>query len=266
MYTGLQKAVSAILLVFISAGIKAQVPGYMGKKCVVGYGMYANPALAAYLVGYGKSPLNFMNEVYIEAAVAKKIALGAALRFYKTSYGNTRDVDVTDGIHSSSFSQYNSHPSGSTAIKGRDLYFYAKFFKRSYVAPWGRYFILGVAINNYTVKYNPDNMKVYVERGTYYTNTERYFFSDFGAQTQKFHSADLMLGSGKSRVFANRIVIDYGYNINLLGLTLTVLDAPDDAISEDNTTYASEYIKTTSAARIRGINRFNLHFKIGYLF
>lgn len=255
-----------MLLIFISAGIKAQAPGYMGRKFVVGYGVYANPALAAYLVGYGKSPVNVMNELSIEAAVAKNVSLGISLRLYKTSYGNTRDVDVTNGNYSSSFSQFNSHPSGSTAITSRDVCLYARFFKAGYVAPWGRYFALGLVINNYTAKYNPGEMKVYVGSGRSYTSTDRYFFSSFGAHTQKFHSADIMLGGGKSRVFANRIVIDYGYNINLIGLTLTAIDAPDDAVSEDNTTHASNYIKSTSAARIRGINRFNLHFKIGYLF
>lgn len=244
---------------------KAQSPGYMGKKTVVGYGFCFNPAFTAFLVGYGDSPLNTQHDFFIERTVAKKVALGFSIKAYRSSYNNTSEMDL-EGMPLPSNYSYGygfKAPEGAYEIKARAYTFYAKFFKRDYVSPWGKYFLVGFTHHRYNCSYSPDQM--YLELTDYdFTNntTKTIRFNDFGPITQLHKYTDIVIGNGNSRIFANNLVIDYGYSINLLAMTLTVLDAPDD---DGQATYL-DYIKVTSARRVRGINRFNFFVKVGYLF
>ncbi len=256
------KFVFSILIIICSVTCFAQTPGYMGKRFVVGYGINASPRLVA---SGGKAGINLLHEGFIEFAMKKNVSVGFSAKFYNTMYANTRDVKVFD-YSSSSIDQLNNNPTGFTSIKARNYALYFKFYKENYLAPWGKYFILGATLNTFESTYDPDNMYVSVSARDYstydYTNT---YYSDFGSTTQSYKRFDIMIGNGRSRIIGNRVILDYGYTINLLALTATVFDAPDDNIGDSNYLSMSEYIEKTSAARIRGVNRFNVFLKVGVL-
>lgn len=248
----------ALNFIFFGLFISAQAPGYMGKKFTLGYGFYASPA---WVGSQGATVINKLHEGFVEGVVAKKIAIGFSARFYNAIYSNTREVEVK-GLNSySNYSANRRSPSGQTYIKARNYMAYCKFFKNNYLAPWGKYRTLGITLNTFVSSYDPDQMYITIDGSSQTT----IYYSDFGYTSQSFKKIDIMLGKGRSRIIANRILLDYGYNVNVFALLTTVVDAFDDNLNEDNLSYVSTYIADVSAARIRGVNRFNIFLKIGFI-
>ncbi len=245
-----------IVLVFSILKVNSQVPGYMGKKVVVGYGFYFNPAFSNFVLEYADSPINTLHEFFIEGATGKKFMLGFSAKLYKYTYNNIELVDTYG--YANYAQQIDPHPQGYYVIKGRNYSLYGKFFKSQYLAPWGKYFNLGISFNRYETEYNPGVMRVQV-RDSYGTR----YITNFGPQIQSYSYADISFGNGHSRIFGNRIVFDYGYNINLIAMSRMLLLAAFDDYRNDT---PDEYIKNTSAKRAAAVNRFNFYFKLGYLF
>ena len=246
------------VILFSVLKLEAQVPGYMGKRFVVGYGLYVNPAFSNIILNYADNPINSLHEFFIEYTTGKKFVLGFSARLNRYTYNNIEGVDVNGAGNSNGFSQTVGNPHGSYDIKGQSYQLYGKFFKAGYLAPWGKYFILGLALNRYQTYYNPSQMYV-----TGSQNNSSYVFSDFGLTTQSYSTPDLLFGSGNSRIFANRIVLDYGYTINTVAMMRIFLNALEE---DGSPAYAEDYIKKTSTTRVAAINRFNFFLKIGYLF
>ncbi len=245
----------------------SQVPGYMGKKVVAGYGFYFHPALGDIAYGYSDKSFITLHELFFEGATGKKFMLGASIRFFKYIYNNTDYVMAYDDDLTYGYSQATGNPEGTYLINGANVMIYGKAFKKGYLAPWGKYFVFGLCFTRYKTTYDPNEMKVLFERGVYNYNTNTYdvdqfYFSDFGPTTQKYQGFDLFFGNGKSRIFANSIVLDYGYTINMAAMTrifvTEVLDPKEN--------YSYNYIENTSKSRVASVNRFNLYIKLGYLF
>jgi len=130
------------------------------------------------------------------------------------------------------------------------------------VAPWGRYFLFGVTVNMRECTYDPSEMYLHYEKFVYGgASPQMITFSNFGPTTQNYIYPDLLIGKGNSRIIGNRVMLDYGYNVNVAALTLTLIDAFDEYVP-----VAEKYIQVNSGMRVRGINRFNFFVKLGYLF
>jgi hypothetical protein len=255
-------------LFFITLGFKAQSPGYMGRKCALGYGFYINPAITAAIADYGTSVVNTKHEFFFEGAVKTRLSMGVSFQAYRTSYNNTSKISMESMYKYNMSETYSGDlsPEGAIKISAFNYALYFKFYKSGYVAPWGKYRLLGITYNTRTCTYNPDEMKiVYVERGydnmtSTYTVTP-HVFNNFGSTQQNYSYPDILFGAGNSRILWRQLVVDYGYNIHLIALTATVLDA-FDVYRPD----VEKYVQINSAMRVRGINRFNFFFKLGYLF
>lgn len=252
-----------LMLGFVLTNFNAQVPGYMGKRLNMGYGFYINPAFTAYLYGYGESRFNIQHEGFLEYATGKKFSLGFSAKFCKSSYLNTAEVDLYPRNYTGA-SQQEDKPSGSYSLTCQSFALYGKAFKQNYLAPWGRYFLFGLTLNRYETKYSPHEMKVGIIQEVKSPLGSKYvqaYYSDFGYTTQSYNYVDIVIGNGRTRVYKNRITVDYGYNLQVIAMTLAILDA-----TEGGPYNADEYIQKTGAMRVRGINRFNFYFKLGYLF
>ncbi len=255
----MKKLLYTIFLALSLSSAFSQTPGYMGKRFVLGYGLYANPRLMA---SGGSKGVNLLHEAYLEFAMKKTISVGFSARFYKAMYTNTRNVNALD-YYASYSSQIDQSPNGFTNIKGRNYALYFKFYKRNYVAPWGKYVLLGATLNTFATTYDPDNM--YVTTTNNYNSQVYTYRSDFGPNGQSYKRFDIMFGNGRNRIIANRITLDYGYTINLIALTTAIFDAADDPIIDADPAVMSNYIELTSAARMRSVNKFNLYLKVGVL-
>jgi hypothetical protein len=255
-----------IVLSFTAFSGRAQSPGYMGKKLVVGYGFYINPALSAVAYGFGNSIFNTQHEFFLEYVTSKKYMIGFSAKLYKSTYNNTAAVDLANlgnGYSGNSY-PFDNRPSGTYSISARNFQLYAKLFKSNYLAPWGKYFLFGLTLNQYDCEYDPYQMQLSLQETAYsngISTTQTVIYNNFGPLVQSYQYIDFMVGAGHSRIFANKIVLDYGYNLNAIATALVVLDA-----FNIETPDLFSYIKTTSTARVRGINRFNFFVKLGYLF
>lgn len=244
-----------VLLILSTACAFSQTPGYMGKRFVLGYGLYANPRLMPSGGGYG---VNLLHEAYLEFAMKKSVSVGFSARFYNGMYTNSRTVTLNNNSYGN---QTENHPNGFTNIKGKNYALYFKFYKRNYVAPWGKYVLLGATLNTFKTTYDPDNM--YVAGTNYYTGQP--YFNDFGPTTQSYSRFDIMFGRGRNRIIANRVTLDYGYTINIIGLSAALFDAEESGFLDSDYLTMGNYIEKTSAARVRSINKFNVFLKVGVL-
>ena len=74
---------------------------------------------------------------------------------------------------------------------------------------------------------------------------------------------NILFGWGRSRIIANRLVVDYGINMQVLSIPGLLYDL---AQSSKSINYVnSVYIENTAGARIRGLNRINAFLKVGFL-
>lgn len=268
-----------IVFVIVSISLKSQAPGFMGKKFVGGYGFHFSPATYN-SNGNGKSifgrdggnaetgtfALNTMHEAYIEYATKNRFSIGFSARYFKTTYDNVQYAEAIEAITNSNgqtyFTSVGGRPNGFYTIKGINYNLYGKLFYSRHVAPWGRYMMFGLNIRTYTCIYDPNEMYV---KSAYYNSTYTTF-SDFGPLKQRFIKFDLLFGLGRSRIISNRIVLDYGFNTNLISLLNTLFDAVGEDFFLDNKYTNTNYLKRTSSFRVRGLNRFNAFLKIGYMF
>ncbi len=256
----------------------AQVPGYMGKRFVAGYGFYFSPALigtnglGASIIGTrdgnaetGTIAFNSLHELFAEYTVGKKLSLGLSARIYRSAYDNNRTLTVdgsfTDPYGYQQTYSASGHPDGLYHIRGVNYLLYGKLYFGKFLAPWGRYFMFGPSLNTYSTNYSPDEMKI-LAKG--YGNNN-VFFSDFGPQQQRFVKFDIMAGLGRSRILANRICLDYGFNVNIIALYSTLFDATGESLFDSSYPSQYNYIQKTSPGRVRGVNRFNAFIKVGVL-
>lgn len=265
------------LLILISAKSFSQLgPGYMGKRFQVGYGFHFSPAIIgsngseASLIGRGNSAggdlaLNSIHDGFMEFAFKNRTSIGFSARYYKSTFDNS--VYTTGNVYTSSGANVASGtPTGFYQIKGLNYALYFKFYHRRYVAPWGRYFIMGPTINTYKCFYDPATMFL-TTNDSYYNGGGLLYMRDFGPQGQQFMRPDLLFGWGRNRIIANRITLDYGVNFEALALFLTLWDT----VSEDANIFDSSeitnlsYFERTSKRRVREVNRLNIFIKIGVL-
>lgn len=258
---------------------RAQSTGYLGTRVHAGYGFNFSPALFGSnyknetIIGLsgsatsGKLAFNSIHEGFLEVAPSGKMEIGISLRYFKTAYDNSRPFyDPFNGL-TSQFNYVEDQPSGYYTIKGSTYTVYMRYFGSRYIAPWGRYFMFGPVFNITKTQYDPSIMSIRAYRNSYlgYGNGDT-LITDFGSQDQKRVGINIMFGAGRSRVIANRITLDYGFNTHLLSLFYGLFDTVEsDFFTRTETLDNTNYIKRTSRMRVRGVNRFNVFVKVGVL-
>jgi hypothetical protein len=245
----------ACFLVFVCF---SQTPGYLGKRAVAGYGIELSP-LTYGSNYYGKTVkgnggsadeiqfwLNSTHHAFYEYNVRRNLMIGGALKYCRTGYDNQAKVG---GI--------NLKPIGSYKINAILFQPYFKQYYRRFVAPWGSYVMFGPVITTIISKHTP---YMYASEKV---NNHDTLYTNFGAKRQVHIMGDLMLGFGRSRIINEKIVIDFGFNSQLIALfTSSGTTNPEDAGYINLPAYISE----TAKIRMRGVNRFNFFFRVGYLF
>jgi hypothetical protein len=254
----------------------AQAPGHLGKRFVLGYGAHFSPALANAdfrnntIVGHKSSQngsattqqfaYNYTHEAYIEFALSSRFMLGFSGKFYRTNYDNAINAYSLNNNYNYSYNLSNDIQ-GYYNINGQSLCLYGKLYGKRYVAPWGRYMIFGPVLNLYNTTYDPTVM--FQSATDYNTNLPTTPVSNFGPLNQSFKGFNILFGWGRSRIIANRFILDYGVNMQVLSIPGLLYDL---AQSSKSINYVnSVYIENTAGARIRGLNRINAFVKVGFL-
>jgi hypothetical protein len=249
----------------------------MGKRLLLGYGFHTSPAFFGAnvqnetIIGNGGHAItgslafNSIHEGYLEFAASSKWMICFSTRYYKTIYDNAKELS-----YNSNYSYESDNPKGYYNIRGLTYTLYFKYFGSRYVAPWGRYVMFGPTINTVKTSYDPHIMNIKAE--LYNSGTYTYsdvLLSNFGPKEQNYTGVNFMLGFGRSRIISNRVVIDYGCNLQLISVLAGVLDVVSDGQSSEiinrTSITPSNYIENTVKTRVRGINRFNVFLKVGIL-
>ena len=253
-----------LIALLIGSAVQAQTPGYMGKRFALSYGFYFSPAIVGAtangqtMVGRdnsksesGSFAFNTLHQLGIEYVLKNRVSVGFATTYYKTMYDNSYSLG------------YGNAPTGNYDITGINYALYFKFYRKAALAPYGRYFMIGATLNTTKSTYDPAYMKPKMQSSIPFEN-------DFGYTTQKYKMPDLVIGWGKNRILFDRVIIDYGINLQLLG-TINALYGPEsfdvDFINVgfmDGVTVSS-YIHKTSRLRSREVNKFNVFLKVGVL-
>jgi len=256
----------------------AQSSGFMGKHMVISYGFHASPAIIGAtknnetLFGdiineqgnaeTGVITFNNLHEISLDFVASSKWLICLNVKYYKTAFDN---AEICESGNRNSTNYYSGNPEGFYSIRGLTYGLTFKYFGKRYIAPWGRYLMFGPVIN--TVKTSYD--KNMVIKGAYYPSAgpTNFTITDFGPKNQNFAGFNFMLGWGKSRIFANNIIVDFGASTQIFAL----LSIPKDILGVnfnefDKYPTKETYIEDTYKKRVRGINRFNIFLKIGYLF
>ena len=122
--------------------------------------------------------------------------------------------------------------------------------------------MFGPVINTMKATYDPAIM--HASGYDSYNFSQQVTISDFGLTEQDYMGVNLMFGAGRSRLIANRITLDYGFNTHLLSLLSGFYEILGLDFSTSNTTNTN-YIEKTVRSRVIGVNRFNVFIKIGVL-
>jgi hypothetical protein len=210
---------------------------------------------------------NSMHEGFLEFAFKNRASVGFSAKYYKTSYHNGAIASAQYySPYGGSYTSYGP-PSGIYTIQGMNYTLYFKIFNKRYVAPWGRYFMLGPSLNTYKCFYDPYTM--YIQYDYYDGSSNKIIkISDFGPQGDNFFRVDLLFGWGRTRIVGERLTIDYGINFEAIALGYTLWDAigedPLELFSGEQITNVN-YFERTSKSRVREVNRLNVFLKVGVL-
>lgn len=264
------------LTVFISLCCFAALsqPGYMGKRFQAGYGFNFSPAIIGSNgagksmnaregshAEYGYPAFNKLHEVFIEYCIKRRTMIGFSGKYYKTTYDNRHSLGYFNYDNKSGVI-VSGKPEGLYTIQAINYSLYFKFYFSRYIAPWGKYLMIGPSLNQFTCSYDPNTMYVRANQYTPIDVAKRNNY--FGSQQQGFMRFDILVGLGKNRIIADCITLDYGINFEVVSLQMTLFDLTDALGNGDIPN--SEYIQKTCRSRMREVNRVNAFIKVGYLF
>lgn len=263
-----------LVFIILNSIVFSQAPGHLGKRFSIGYGFHTSPSVFnangqnQTIIGRGGSAesgspaFNAIHELNIEFATSSKWLTCFSARYYKTVYDNAESFNSSQV---SGYSIQSSRPEGYYNMRGLTYTLYFKYFGKRYVAPWGRYVMFGPTVNTVKTTYDPSEMNIRAYKYNSSTGTSSdTTLAPFGAKEQDFVGVNLMLGIGRSRIYSNRIILDYGFNIHMFSVLSSLFDVTGNRIGGSPITPAN-YIESTVKQRIRGVNRFNLFLKIGVL-
>ena len=261
----MNKYISYIFIISASMAL-AQAPGHLGKRFVIAYGAHFCPALInsnahnksmVFFKNHGSSTksriaFNYTHEIYLEYALNTRLMLGFSGKFYKTNYDNY------EAAYPDNYGSYVSRDVlGYYKINGQSICLYGKLYNKRYVAPWGRYKIIGPVLNLYQTTY--DRAVMFQEDNSFFYKP----FNNYGPLNQSFVEFNIVFGWGRTRIIANRITLDYGINMQVLMIP-ELWDYFKKRTARE-TFDNSMYIKNTALDRIRFLNRINAFVKIGFL-
>ncbi|MEI7802041.1 MAG: hypothetical protein WCI97_05325 [Bacteroidota bacterium] len=214
------------LLLFTAINLKAQVPGYMGKKFSAGYNLHfymgglqseSRKYDAQYFVYQPQFFINKFHEAHADYVLANNYSLGISCEFLRTGKYYSE----------SSNNYYNNYDSdnylniAATTIRVNNKFFFYK--SGSALAPIGNYGQVSVGV----ISAKP-TAKL---KGTNQTDSGTFYFSKI-VNFDRVTTPIIAAGFGNQSIFFDRLILDVG---------LEVAFVPGAVSSFTNTHYSSYY-------------------------
>lgn len=259
-----------ILFLFTAMITKAQVSGYMGKRFSIGYSNYffiagigptANASAPSGEVG-----INTTHCVNLEYTTRSRTNFCLSLQ--KLTTGMTPRVitkETYDGVsgYNTVTYEYEPKPYTSMQISSFNVGLGFKFFQSGTLAPIGKYKKLELLILLNHLEYKKNGF-------TYYDYNSPYGLKSaaIGTGDYQFNTFAISYTLGRSRVFLNRVVLDYGIRFGVVPAGLwAVLNEDGDFFSESsyNTFIAEQHFKYDTNTRLFRYQMVNFHLGLSFL-
>lgn len=256
-----------IFLIIISSSVFSQVPGYMGKRLIVGYSNY-------FMVGFkGPGPINAvpsnensltLNNVHclnFEYAHNQHKMLCFSGQYLRTgiAYNNGLSGGPFDLRNIGDYPYPNSckyvgNYSTPALLTSFNIGIGIKSFKHGYLAPVGKYDKFEFLFLFEKIKYDYKN---FVQSDNYGSTDIPY---PLGTGEYSYKNFAIVYSFGRQKVLNDKIVLDYG-----LRVSYTPLFNIFSAVQMNDASTIEEHFKYETRSRIFREQLFNLHVGIGFL-
>lgn len=267
------------LFLMITAGITAQVSGYMGKRVSLGYSNYLAPRLPILGVmeeigigdDYKITTTRWLNSTHcldVDYVVASNASLCVSTQFSKMDfyeYGTEFYIEENDKGTSSYYNiSYKPGDKSNMDLKTLNFSLGFKFFRSRYMNPFGKYRKIELILARSKVIMDEDAF--YYESGSqspYYTGTKY----DLPRTKISYKSFVFAYTVGKQRILFNKLVLDYGvrfginynYVFNHASIIGMIKDDTSDELSIE------QRLKEAANYRLFGSQLLNAHVGLRFL-
>jgi hypothetical protein len=256
------KRITIVIFVLALGKMSAQVPGYMGKRLMLGYSNNFFVTASGPTARTNEAGFNTTHCFNLEYTIKNRTNLCASFQMFNTGTMLNKNIEVS-GYDPASQEYLNYtymySPVGDEPIfvSTKTFGIGFKFFPTGSLAPLGKYKKLELLLLFSDVSYSNNSFIINENyQGTYSRGT-------IGAGEYTFKTFALAYTLGRQRVLFDRIVLDYGIQFALLpaGFFAT-LNGDEDFYS--NSTIESNFRSVTNARLFR-YNIFNFHLGLGLL-
>ncbi|MES2591948.1 MAG: hypothetical protein V4608_08690 [Bacteroidota bacterium] len=251
------KVIITAVSIVVSLSCFSQVPGYMGKRCVILYDNYFSPTFAA-TAQNKEGGINTTHCLNMDYVIKQRTNFCLSGQYFKTGVIGDEsyyvEVPNTNGGGVENVSAtYMSPENVPMQLQSYNLGIGFKFFGRAYVAPVGKYQKLELLLLFSRLTYKKDAFYSYGygKSGTY--GTGDYSYNNFA----------FTYTLGRQHILFDKIVIDMGTRVGFaVGGLVGQLDASNDYYGSST---IEEDFKSQVAFRILRHQLINFHIGIGFL-
>jgi hypothetical protein len=250
-------------VIISTKGVKDKVSGYLGKRNVVqAKGLFSisrqpQQALSQKPPETFQITLNREFELNIEKVLTNRKSLGFILGGSSTSL----KFDVPDNyvlMEGGGLSFVNGTPAMTDKYFGIRCKMYNR--SRGGLAPIGHYWAFNVNLHSYKIDMSGLDFVVYKE------GPSGYFFAPYKLEdgVHKYTLAEFGISTGVNRIFAQRVVLDYGVQFSF-----TRFDRLFGLLRNDYreaTVTAEEFLTRSIVSRISWFHIMKYYIAVGYLF
>lgn len=247
-----------------------QVPGYMGKRFSVGYSNYFMMAgigpTANSTSAMGDPGLNTTHCVNFEYTIKNRTNFCLSIQKSKTGM-DPGDIYVQEYIGTNSYSynlKYDVKPYKPMQISSFNIGLGFKFFQSGTLAPIGKYKTLELLMLFNHLEYKKNGFVYYDS----YTN--QYVSKQIGRGDYNFNTIAISYTMGRSRVFFDRLVLDYGLRLGFVPAgVLAVVNADGDFFAETSSnsyyTFNERDFRNHTNMRLFRYQIVNIHLGLSFL-
>ncbi|MCW3104174.1 MAG: hypothetical protein JWO09_2614 [Bacteroidetes bacterium] len=244
-------------ILFAAGRVAAQVPGYMGKRLVIGYSNYLSPALISPSAN-GPSPgLNTTHCFNLEYVIKNRLMLCAGYQMLNTGAERTQGYGYTvpGNYGYAEIASYRPDNGLPMQVKDRNFSVGFKLFGTGLFAPVGGYQKLELILMSTNLSY---------EKKGFYPQGDPVHRLTLGTGSYDYKNIAIALTLGKERVFFGRLSVDAGIRFGIM--PGVILGTMGSVLFDDGTyTYYESQMQRNLNFRLQGAQLVNFHIGIGLL-
>jgi hypothetical protein len=257
-----------LLTCLFHLSISAQVAGYLGKRCSIGYDNYfgvSTKGTGFFSHTYREDPAFMFNTTHclnIDYTITQRTNFCLSGQYFQTGipYAKEDDYDYygNENYPYPNETRYGGSFANEVKLRSFNIGLGFKFFKKGYVAPIGRYRKLEFLVMLENVKYDNKHFYKLVDDNDYYTIKEVPYIAGSGSYNYK--NIGIAYTLGRQRIISNIIILDYGIRFGFIPGSGTYA-----VFSERARRDMEDYYRARSWGRLNRQQLINFHIGIGFL-